>query len=213
MKGAAFLWLPASLQLIAGVWLGPIRGLLAGGLGAYGAGILAYGGWGLPDIIMNPIAGGFANSLLPAYLFSWLKINPDFGTNLNDLKKALLRIILMILVVIVIAIILKEFGWGNWGYVPSLLFILAIPYFLSDLRVRPKELFFAVLICVVISFISAMIGVAGSIVAGQSLVAAFLGTGIGWFLGDTVSCILGLYVLAMFTKQARHLGITPEIPQ
>src|SRR5437868_15052134 len=53
-KGASFLWLPAALQLMAGVWLGPIRGMIAGGLGAYLAGILAYGGWGLVDIIMNP---------------------------------------------------------------------------------------------------------------------------------------------------------------
>src|SRR5574341_816306 len=57
VKGASFLWLPAALQLVAGVWLGPWWGLLAGGLGAYAAGILAYGGWGIVDIIMNPIAG------------------------------------------------------------------------------------------------------------------------------------------------------------
>lgn len=61
-KGASFLWLPAALQLMAGVWLGPWRGLIAGGLGAYLAGILAYGGWGIVDIIMNPVAGGIANS-------------------------------------------------------------------------------------------------------------------------------------------------------
>src|SRR5436190_9247744 len=41
VKGASFLWLPAALQLVAGVWLGPIYGTLAGGIGAYAAGILA----------------------------------------------------------------------------------------------------------------------------------------------------------------------------
>ena len=50
MKGA-MLWV--ALQLVAGVWLGPVRGMIAGGLGAYAAGILAYGGWGLADIIMT----------------------------------------------------------------------------------------------------------------------------------------------------------------
>jgi len=68
VKGASFIWLPAALQLVAGVWLGPWLGLLAGGLGAYAAGILAYGGWGIVDIIMNPIAGGVANAMLPAIL-------------------------------------------------------------------------------------------------------------------------------------------------
>ena len=46
MKGASFLWLPAALQLIAGVWLGPIRGFIAGGIGAQAASVIAYGGLG-----------------------------------------------------------------------------------------------------------------------------------------------------------------------
>src|SRR3989475_9043577 len=54
VKGASFIWLPAALQLVAGVWLGPWLGLLAGGLGAYAAGILAYGGGGILGILMKP---------------------------------------------------------------------------------------------------------------------------------------------------------------
>lgn len=78
-KGASFLWLPAALQYVAGVWLGPWLGAVAGGMGAYAAGITAYGGWGIVDIIMNPIAGGFANSMLPALLFRFFRIDPTFG--------------------------------------------------------------------------------------------------------------------------------------
>ncbi|HZW03321.1 MAG TPA: hypothetical protein VFF68_05315, partial [Anaerolineaceae bacterium] len=81
VKGASFLWLPAALQLVAGVWLGPVYGTLAAGLGAYAAGILAYGGWGIVDIIMNPLAGGVANALLPWLLFSILRIDPTLGTH------------------------------------------------------------------------------------------------------------------------------------
>jgi len=44
IKGASFLWLPAALQLIAGVWLSPLRGLIAGGVGAYAARIISYQG-------------------------------------------------------------------------------------------------------------------------------------------------------------------------
>src|SRR2546428_10738350 len=58
VKGASFIWLPAALQLVAGVWLGPWLGLLAGGLGAYAAGILAYGGGGGADILLKPQPGG-----------------------------------------------------------------------------------------------------------------------------------------------------------
>ena len=78
MKGAAFLWLPAALQLIVGVWFGPIKGLLIGGIGAYFAGGFAYGGWGLVDIILNPIAGGIANSFLPGLLFRFFKNKTRF---------------------------------------------------------------------------------------------------------------------------------------
>ena len=84
VKGASFLWLPAALQLgvLTGVFFSdrPWWGFLAGGLGAYAAGILSYGGWGITDIIQNPIAGGFANAMLPALLFTALKIDPTFGT-------------------------------------------------------------------------------------------------------------------------------------
>src|SRR5579884_226826 len=79
VKGAAFLWLPAALQLIAGAWLGPWRGGLAAGIGAQLAGIIAYGGWGLPDWIMNFVAGGVANAALPALLFQAFRLPADLG--------------------------------------------------------------------------------------------------------------------------------------
>src|SRR3989442_8888749 len=69
VKGASFIWLPAALQLVAGVWLGPWLGLLAGGLGAYAAGILAYGGGGVVPIIMNPIARRGGHAPPPPVLF------------------------------------------------------------------------------------------------------------------------------------------------
>lgn len=61
--------------------------------------------------------------------------------------------------------------------------------------------------CVFISAVSALIGVAGQVVGGQTWQAALLGIGLGWFLGDTVSAVLGMYALAAFTEQAREAGI------
>jgi len=209
MKGAAFLWLPAALQLIAGVWFGPRLGFFAGGLGAYAAGIVAYGGWGLVDIIMNPIAGGIANAMLPAYLFMIFRINPDFGSNPSDIGKAIIRIIILLIAVLVLGtlpLFIEEIGKGA-HIVALILLLVAYPLFLSDLNVNKRDVLIAIFICIFISAVSALIGTSGVVLAGQTWKAAILGTGLGWFLGDTVSSFLGLYMLAYFTNRARKIGL------
>lgn len=207
MKGAAFLWIPAALQLIAGVWLGPTRGLLAGGLGAYAAGIIAYGGFGLPDIIMNPIAGGIANSWLPAVLFQAFRINPDFGAEPQAVRRAALTVGSLLLLVIVLAVVAIPLGLGWRGFLPPLLLLLVAPLFLRNLRVNKRDFTLAFIVVIVSCALSATLGVVGTRVAGQSWPAAIIGTGIGWFMGDTVSALLGLYVLAAFTERARQAGL------
>lgn len=210
MKGAAMLWIPAALQLIAGVWFGPTRGLLAGGLGAYAAGIIAYGGWGLVDIIMNPIAGGIANAWLPAILFSVFKINPDFGAETKAMKTAVIRISIVLLFVIGIGILpLFITSIDFWAYIIAIIVLLTgMPFILWKVKINKIHFLIAALICVFISAISAIIGSFGIVVGGNSWEGALIGTGLGWFLGDTVSCFLGLYMLAYFTKRARKMGIS-----
>lgn len=210
MKGAAFVWLPAALQLIAGVWLGPTRGLIAGGVGAYAAGIIAYQGWGLPDIIMNLIAGGLANAALPALLFRWLKIPFDLGGKPSDFRPAAIRITILLVLVLMIAIVLKSLGLGAWGYLPSLALLLFAPVVLKGLRLDKRSFILAFLVCIIACLTSAGLGVVGAMTTGQTLVVAILQTGIGWFFGDTVSCVLGLYMLASFTERARKRGIWRE---
>jgi hypothetical protein len=207
MKGAAFLWLPAALQLIAGVWFGPFRGLLAGGLGAYAAGIIAYGGWGIADIIMNPIAGGLANSLLPAVLFSAVRINPDFGAAPEDMKRAVITILSLLAGTLTLSVALIPFGLGSWAYFPPLILLLIAPLFLGHLKVPHRDFTLAFFICLFTSALSALIGACGVVVSGQSWQAALLVTAPGWFLGDTVSAVLGLYMLASFTARARQYGL------
>lgn len=142
-KGASFLWLPAALQLMAGVWLGPWLGLLAGGLGAYLAGILAYGGWGLVDIIMNPIAGGFANSFLPAIIFQSLRIDSTFGTDTSedprDILRAAGRLATLLGAVLILTFALRPLQIGYWGYFPPLLFLLLTPFVLKGLRLNQRD--------------------------------------------------------------------------
>lgn len=210
-KGASFLWLPAALQLMAGIWLGPWRGAIAGGLGAYLAGILSYGGWGLVDIIMNPIAGGLANSALPAILFSLLRIDPSLGTTKTrdpvELLHAAGRMGTLIAVTLILAFAAIPLKIGFWGYLPPFALLLLAPVVLKGLQINKRHFILAFLVCVIISAISAAIGVAGQVVGGQTWQAAVIGTGIGWFLGDTVSAVLGLYLLASFTDRARKVGI------
>jgi hypothetical protein len=207
MKGAAFLWLPAALQLIAGVWFGPVRGFIAGAVGAYAAGILAYGGWGLTDIIMNPIAGGFANSMLPGLLFMLFKIDPSLGAHPTDVRKGILRIGILLVLVLAVAIGLKNFNLGPLGYLPPFVILAVGPLILGHLEIRKRDLILAFLIALFSCALSALIGSFGAVVGGQSWKGAIVGVGVGWFLGDTISALLGLYMLAALTDRAREAGL------
>lgn len=220
-KGASFLWLPAALQLIAGVWLGPVRGMIAGGLGAYAAGILCYGGWGIRDILMNLIAGGVTNAFLPAILFRLFSLDPSLSdTGNRDAVpvstrstnfKAGSRIFFLLWVVIIVAFTLQKFNLGLWGYIGPFFILLISPLVVLETRLSDRRQFLvASLISTFASACSALIGSYGQVMAGQTWTAAVLGTGIGWFLGNATSCILGLYVLATFTESARNVGIVQE---
>lgn len=207
MKGAAFLWLPAALQLMAGVWFGPVRGFIAGAIGAYAAGILAYGGWGLTDIIMNPIAGGFANAMLPGLLFLIFRIDPSLGAHPKDVGKGIVRIAILLILVLAVAVGLRNFNLGPLGYLPPFLILALGPLVLGHLQINKRDLFIAFLIAVFCCALSAFIGSFGAVVGGQSWKGAIVGVGVGWFLGDTVSAMLGLYMLAALTDRARQAGL------
>jgi hypothetical protein len=210
MKGAAMLWIPAALQLIAGVWFGPKRGLLAGGIGAYAAGIIAYGGWGIVDIIMNPIAGGIVNAWLPAVLFRLLKIDPSFGATPKDIMTATIRIVIILFIVICIGVFPVFYNeYKNMSYgIGLLLLLISLPIMFKGLKIKRVQFIYAIIICIVISAISAIVGSYGVVVGGNTWEGALIGTGIGWFLGDTVSCFLGLYMLAYYTTKARAMGLS-----
>jgi len=210
VKGASFLWLPAALQLAAGVWLGPWWGLLAGGLGAYAAGILAYGGWGIVDIIMNPIAGGFANAMLPAFMFAWFKIDPTFGTKKpGDVLSGAVRILILTILVLAAGLLNITLNLPSpWGFlIPLVVLIVGAFILLRGLTLSMRDFLLGVVVAVVVCAVSALIGAIGATVGGKPFGAALVDPGIGWFAGDTVSAILGLFLLPMFTQRLRDAGI------
>jgi len=214
VKGASFIWLPAALQLVAGVWLGPYLGFLAGGLGAYAAGILAYGGWGIVDIIMNPIAGGLANAVLPWLLFKALGIDPSIGVvDKQDLKRNIPKAILLTILVLLAGL---ANIWLNlpspWGLVlPLVVLVVGATLLLKGVKAGSRDLILALLVAVICCVVSALIGALGATVGGKPFSASLIDPGIGWFVGDTVSAFLGVYLLMMFTPRVREtIGIYGE---
>ena len=210
VKGASFLWLPAALQLVAGIWLGPIYGTLAGGIGAYAAGILSYGGWGLVDIIQNPIAGGLANALLPWVLFKTLKIDPTLGTTkASDVLSGAVRALILTVLVLLSGMLGPMLNIpGVWGYlIPLIVLLVGARLLLSNLSMNMRDFYLGMLVAVIVSAASAFIGAIGAAVGGKPFGVALLDPGVGWFAGDLVSVILGIYLLPLYTTRLRHAGI------
>jgi hypothetical protein len=210
VKGASFLWLPAALQLVAGVWLGPVYGTLAGAIGAYAAGILSYGGWGIVDIIQNPIAGGLANALLPWLLFKLLRIDPTLGAKKpSDVLSGAVRALILTVLVLASGMLGPLLNIpGLWGYlIPLVVLLVGARLLMWNLALNLRDFGLGLLVAVIICAISALIGAIGATVGGKPFGAALLDPGIGWFAGDLVSAILGLYLLPLYTTRLRNAGI------
>ena len=209
-KGASFLWLPAALQLVAGVWLGPIYGTLAGGIGAYAAGILSYGGWGVVDIIQNPIAGGLANSLLVWVLFKALRIDPTLGVQKpSDVLSGAVRALILTILVLVSGLLSPLLKLeGVIGYIiPFVVLLVGARLLLTNLKLSQRDFWLGLVVAVIVCAVSAFIGAIGATVGGKPFAAALVDPGIGWFAGDLVSAILGLYLLPLYTTRVRNAGI------
>jgi hypothetical protein len=210
VKGASFLWLPAALQLVAGVWLGPVYGTLAGGLGAYAAGILAYGGWGIVDIIMNLIAGGLANAFLPWLLFKTFRIDPTMGAQKPaEVLSASLRALALAVLVLLSGLLTMFVNIpGSWGYlIPLVVLLVGARLLLGNMQLNKRDFGLGLLVAVIACAASALIGAIGATVGGKPFAAALIDPGIGWFAGDLVSAILGLYLLPLYTTRLRIAGI------
>ena len=213
VKGASFLWLPAALQLVAGVWLGPWLGFLAGGLGAYAAGILAYGGWGIVDIIMNPIAGGFANAMLPGLLFRVFRVDPTLGVKKpGAVLSGGVRMLVLAICVLGAGLLNMILNLPvPWGFaLPLIVVFVGAPILLRGLQLDLRHFGLAIGIVFLICAVSAFIGAIGATVGGKPFMAALIDPGVGWFSGDTVSAVLGLYLLPLYTRRLQEAGIAEE---
>ena len=97
---------------------------------------------------------------------------------------------------------------GQWGFLlPLVALFVGARVLLGGLALNKASFVAAIGIAVVSCAASALIGAIGATVGGKPFAAALIDPGIGWFIGDTISAFLGLYLLAMFTQRARAAGI------
>jgi hypothetical protein len=216
VKGASFLWLPAALQLVAGVWLGPWVGFLVGGIGAQLAGVIAYGGNAPVDWVQNFLAGGFANAMLPAFLFRWMKVDLTLGAQKpSDVLKWAWRMGILLVLVLAAGFATTTLPESVPTLVryalPLAVLIIGALFLFRGLAVSGGSMAKAVFIAVLISAVSAAIGVYGAnTLGGVPFPAVLLSPGIPWFAGDTVSAILGLYLLVLFTARLQIAGVAKQ---
>jgi hypothetical protein len=95
-----------------------------------------------------------------------------------------------------------------WGFgLPLVALFVGAPVLLKGLRLNRRHFLLGIGIAVFISAVSAFIGAIGATVGGKPFAAALVDPGIGWFSGDTVSAVLGLYLLPLYTRRLQEAGI------
>jgi hypothetical protein len=118
------------------------------------------------------------------------------------------RALVLTLIVLTSGLLTIPFNLGPWGLLFPLVVMLVAGWILfRNLQLSQRDFLLGVLVAVIASLASAVIGAIGATVGGKPFAAALLDPGIGWFLGDTVSAILGLYLLALYTERLRNAGI------
>ena len=90
---------------------------------------------------------------------------------------------------------------------PLVALVVGAPLLLRDIKIERRYFIPAVGVAVFVCLVSALIGAIGATVGGKPFGAALIDPGIGWFAGDTVSAILGLFLLPLYTARLRDAGI------
>ena len=139
-----------------------------------------------------------------------MKIDATLGTDKpGDVLKGAVRI--LILTALVLAAGLANIFLNlpsPWGFVTPLIVLGAGAFvLLRDVKIEQRHFLPAVFVAVFVCLVSALIGAIGATVGGKPFGAALVDPGIGWFVGDTVSAILGLFLLPLYTTRLREAGI------
>ena len=162
------------------------------------------------DIIQNPVAGGICNAFLPWMLFRMFRIDPTMGTEkASDVISGAVRALILTVLVLASGMLGPILNIpGMWGYlIPLVVLLVGARLLLSNLSMNMRDFGLGMLVAVIVSAASAYVGALGAVVGGKPLGAALIDPGVGWFAGDLVSVVLGLYMLPLYTARLRSAGI------
>jgi hypothetical protein len=118
--------------------------------------------------------------------------------------------------VVVLAVLVLAAGLVNivlglpvpWGLLlPLVVLVVGWWWLLGGMKLNASHFTAAVLIAILACVVSAFIGALGATVGGKPFAAALVDPGIGWLAGDTVSAILGLALLPLYTARLVRAGI------
>lgn len=202
MRIAPTLPLVAALQLVAGLRLGPLRGLIAAAIGTYILSTFIYGPFAFVDIIQTPLlAGSAVNALLPSLLSRLFQTAPFKVRESKAENKSIFVLFFFLTSVIVVEVLPMLIGMGGQTFRSFALasaLLLSIVAGSSVLRstAREKGQFFSLLVVLVISsLMSAFIGSARGIISAKW--NAITDATIPWLLWDIIYSIAGIQLLVM----------------
>lgn len=166
ISGVPLLPLVAALQLIAGVRLGPRRGLIAAGVGALFADVFAYENFTLIHLISDPLlTGAPVNVLLPSFLLRLFSERIPLGQidfresgETSDETKTSFIISLFLVAMVSAAISPVFIGKESLVYEAAtlLLFVIGILIFSSMVKGKKQNIYLLIALfigCFMASFI------------------------------------------------------------
>jgi hypothetical protein len=194
--------LVAALQLIAGLRLGPLRGLIAAVIGTYISSAYTYWSFAFVDVIQSPLfVGSAVNAFLPSVLSRLFQTAPFRVKESKAEKKAIFTLFFFLASVIFIEVLPILIGMGGWTYrsfalASALLFSIVASSIVLLSTTREKGQVFSLLVVLIISSVmSAVIGSTGAIFSAKW--NAITDTMIPWLLWDLICSIAGIQLLVM----------------
>lgn len=218
ISGVPLLPLVAALQLIAGVRLGPRRGLIAAGVGALFADVFAYENFTLIHLISDPLlTGAPVNVLLPSFLLRLFSERIPLGQidfresgETSDETKTSFIISLFLVAMVSAAISPVFIGKESLVYEAAtlLLFVIGILIFSSMVKGKKQNIY--LLIALFIGcFMASFIGSGWQFRSTEW--NAVIDTAVPWFLWDVIYSIIGLQFFTMLESKAAGKNIQPAL--
>lgn len=188
IPGLFFLfWLPAVIQLAAGLKLGPVRGPAAAVIGSYVAAAFFYGGWGPIAFTNYAVVGGFVISVMPRLLLHFLRIDPLRNANVQPIDRISLGLPFFLAAAILFGLSPLVWDSAPLAYILASLLLLIVGYSVAARFLGRRNTLLVILVFVLSFSGSLMIGLLTGnaatvpILENSWLPYSLWGTGFGLF--------------------------------